>query len=47
MKSQLFAHDAEMIWNKMKDFNETKNDAYRMPHDGKLAVNDSILFISC
>ncbi|KAG7234264.1 hypothetical protein INR49_004119 [Caranx melampygus] len=37
-EKRLFVHDAEMIWNKMKDYNETKNDAYHMIHDGYLKL---------
>ncbi|XP_075932332.1 F-box DNA helicase 1 [Anarhichas minor] len=34
----LFAREAQTIWNKMKDLNETKVDAYYMTHDGYLKL---------
>ncbi|XP_070709772.1 F-box DNA helicase 1 isoform X2 [Pempheris klunzingeri] len=34
----LFARDARMIWDKMKDLSETKKDAYHMTHDGYLKL---------
>lgn len=34
VQSQLFVRDAQMIWNKMKDLNETTQEAYYMTHDG-------------
>ncbi|GAA6227752.1 F-box DNA helicase 1 [Lates japonicus] len=34
----LFVQDAQMIWNKMKDLNETKIEAYHMTHDGYLKL---------
>ncbi|XP_035531570.1 F-box DNA helicase 1 [Morone saxatilis] len=33
-----FVHDAQTIWNKMKDLNETKQQAYYMTHDGYLKL---------
>nr|XP_040028675.1 F-box DNA helicase 1 [Gasterosteus aculeatus aculeatus] len=35
---KLFADEALTIWNKMKDLNETKVDAYHMTHDGYLKL---------
>lgn len=40
LSSQLFVHDAQNIWNKMKDLVKTNNDAYFMTHDGKLTENE-------
>lgn len=37
---QLFLHDAQKIWNKMKDLNETHEDAYYMTHDGMSVVHE-------
>ncbi|XP_070785004.1 F-box DNA helicase 1 [Enoplosus armatus] len=37
-EKQLFVHDAQTIWNKMKDLNETEQDAYHMIHDGYLKL---------
>ncbi|KAE8281648.1 F-box DNA helicase 1 [Larimichthys crocea] len=34
----LFVRDAQNIWNKMKDLNETKQEAYFMTHDGYLKL---------
>uniref|UniRef100_A0A3Q1HGE1 F-box DNA helicase 1 n=1 Tax=Anabas testudineus TaxID=64144 RepID=A0A3Q1HGE1_ANATE len=34
----LFVHDAQKIWNKMKDLNETDEDAYHLTHDGYLKL---------
>ncbi|KAM7366923.1 hypothetical protein PAMP_014858 [Pampus punctatissimus] len=34
----LFVHDAQHIWDKMKDLVRTKNDAYYMTHDGYLKL---------
>nr|XP_046234545.1 F-box DNA helicase 1 [Scatophagus argus]XP_046234546.1 F-box DNA helicase 1 [Scatophagus argus] len=34
----LFVHDAQTIWNKMKDLNERKHEAYYMTHDGYLKL---------
>lgn len=41
---QLFADEALTIWNKMKDLNETKVDAYHMTHDGTPAANEGNAF---
>ncbi|TDG96882.1 hypothetical protein EPR50_G00233280 [Perca flavescens] len=38
VEKELFVEDATMIWNKMKDLNETKKDAYYMTHDGYLKL---------
>ncbi|XP_037316557.2 F-box DNA helicase 1 [Pungitius pungitius] len=35
---KLFAGEALTIWNKMKDLNETKANAYHMTHDGYLKL---------
>lgn len=37
-EKQLFVHDAQNIWNKMKDLVKTNNDAYFMTHDGYLKL---------
>ncbi|XP_044042350.1 F-box DNA helicase 1 isoform X2 [Siniperca chuatsi] len=37
-EKQLFVHDAQTIWNKMKDLNEKKHDAFYMTHDGYLKL---------
>ncbi|XP_054480308.1 F-box DNA helicase 1 [Anoplopoma fimbria] len=37
-EKKLFAREAQAIWNKMKDLNETKVDAYYMIHDGYLKL---------
>lgn len=41
---QLFADEALTIWNKMKDLNETKVDAYHMTHDGTPAAIEGNAF---
>ncbi|KAK2883242.1 F-box DNA helicase 1 isoform X1 [Channa argus] len=33
-----YVYDAQKIWNKMKDLNETSVDAYNMTHDGYLKL---------
>ncbi|XP_071357961.1 F-box DNA helicase 1 isoform X2 [Trachinotus anak] len=37
-EKRLFVHDAQTIWNKMKDLNETDTHAYFMTHDGYLKL---------
>ncbi|XP_023278754.1 F-box DNA helicase 1 [Seriola lalandi dorsalis] len=37
-EKRLFVHDAQTIWNKMKDLNETNKEAYSMTHDGYLKL---------
>lgn len=34
----LFVQDAQMIWSKMKDLNESRHDAFYMTHDGYLKL---------
>lgn len=31
---QLFVRDAQKIWDKMQEVGETREEAYRMTHDG-------------
>ncbi|KAM6962054.1 F-box DNA helicase 1 [Tautogolabrus adspersus] len=38
MERPFFLEDAKMIWNKMKDHNERKKEAYHMTHDGYLKL---------
>lgn len=35
----MVVHEVQQIWNRMKDLNERKNEAYYMTHDGKATVN--------
>ncbi|XP_042367235.1 F-box DNA helicase 1 isoform X2 [Plectropomus leopardus] len=37
-EKELFAHDAQMIWNKMKDLNVIKVEGFNMVHDGYLKL---------
>ncbi|XP_038594426.1 F-box DNA helicase 1 [Micropterus salmoides] len=38
IEKPFFVHDAQTIWNKMRDVNEKEKDAYHMTHDGYLKL---------